>query len=490
MESRTIITFDSINFHTFVTWMYLVVILYIFCPIFFLLISPKNKTNRRSFVSNFIQSIWIEQRVKYTLISSIFTLFIIILVLIFMGSSNAFNDFLIFIALLLFPVSTFLIALLWYPAKQVYKLRTLVLAMSIWLIVRICFVGVFFIGRVSEFRDYVLVPQLNQVPGQDYYIPASVFGGSAGLIVCLTVSFASILIAARLVRQRPTEVKYLAFAACLCPTVFLIFGSFALSFGWMTIDFAIAALTFGWLLSAKKQPKSAAGDDSSEDQIRNSPNYDHAVQTHGKDKKWNGRVVTVFSSLPSAILSISGFVFTATIPAILLKWVFHEMIEFRLDGSAGSWSMVWTVALGLGLTTFAVARFSESRHQTGQIAVAAFLCAFAIMIFDPADDAKSFAVVFTMPVLVLGMLAQIATVVLDNHRWSWPFWACYLFIYIFVHSMSASGYATDLSRLDLFSWINMSVIVFVFLFVIPAYFASDRCQPQTLAMTSLANSHD
>ena len=96
---------------------------------------------------------------------------------------------------------------------------------------------------------------------------------------------------------------------------------------------------------------------------------------------------------------------------------------------------------------------------------------------------NNFSVVFTMAIAVLGTLSLIATVVLDRHRWTWPFWACYLFIYIFVHSMAGSGYVKDLSKLDLFSWINMSLIVFLFLFAIPFYFASDRCQRQAIATT-------
>ncbi len=50
------------------------------------------------------------------------------------------------------------------------------------------------------------------------------------------------------------------------------------------------------------------------------------------------------------------------------------------------------------------------------------------------------------------------------------------FIYIFVHALNASSYVKDVSKLDIFAWFNMSVIVFIFLFPIPIYFWSTRQQ--------------
>ena len=188
---------------------------------------------------------------------------------------------------------------------------------------------------------------------------------------------------------------------------------------------------------------------------------------------------------------VGGFVLIVIVPAIVLKWAFHDLFGFRLDGAAEAWATIWAVALGLGMLSLTVASRYEHQHRAVQLAIAAFLCVFAIMIFNWGAEsdysrmghANEVGVLFTMVIFVFGTLALIATVVLDQLRWTWPFWACYLFIYIFVHSMAGSGYVKDLSKLDLFSWINMSVIVFVFLFAIPIYFASDGFQRRALAKT-------
>ena len=178
------------------------------------------------------------------------------------------------------------------------------------------------------------------------------------------------------------------------------------------------------------------------------------------------------------------FVVIAVFPAIASKWMFHNLFGFRLLGAAGSWATIWAVALILGLLAFAVTSRYEHRNRAARVAVAAFLCAFAIMIFNWNQEfdinvqglVLQFPIAFTMPIVLFGSLALIATVVVDKHRWSWPFWACWMFIYIFTHAIAGSAYVTDLSKLDLFSWINMSLIVFIFLFAIPAYFASDQAQ--------------
>ena len=377
-----------------------------------------------------------------------------------------------------------LIALLWYPNEKLYKFRILVLAVTMWLILRIGFIGVFFMGRVPQFRGSPLVPEVNQVPGLEFYIPGSVFGGLAGLLACVGVSLVALVIVAPLVREQRLEVKYLAVVACLCPIVALIFVAFEITFSFVTIDFAITALTLGWILSATKRSKAAQTDDSGEDRVRKSSGYDRTVQM--RSKKWMARILTVVANLPRHALSLlpaiaraGGFVFVAVIPAILLTWAFRNIFG---DGSAVLWAAIWVTGLGLGLTTFAVARFYERRERAAEVAVAAFLCAFAIMIFDLDDLGKTFIDVFTTPVLVLGTLALIVTVVLDKYRWSWPLWACYLFVYILVHSLSGS-YVRGVSKLDLFSWIHMSVIVFVFLFAIPVYFASDQAQGRTRLAT-------
>lgn len=498
----------------------IIVLSYLLAPLAFMIFGSRTGIRRICSISKLLRSCTNEQTFKYALIAILVTVFALILTLIFREfalisiseylrqfvSSNSvrgnfhefFTDLFILAVLLLLPVSTMLIALLWYSTKKLYKFQTLALAASIWLIVRICFIGVFFIGQVPEFYDRVLVPQLNQVPGQDYYIPGSAFGGLPGLLTCVGVSLISLLISASLVRGRRKEIKYLTFAACLCPVVFLIFGAFRIIFSIITIDFAIMALTLGWVLSITKQSKGNLTDSSDKNPIREASDYDVAISP--QSKRGTARVMTVVANLSSlTVMSrTGGFVLAAIVPAILLKWVFHDTLGFRLDGAIGAWVTIWAVALGLGLTTLGVTFFYERQDRARQIAIAAFLCTFAIMIHFPINPLHNiqFSNVIIWSILALGMLtlsmttilvvgtlALIATVVHDKHLWTWPFWACYMFIYIFVHSMYGSGYETDLSKLDLFSWINMSVIVFVFLFAIPTYFASDRCQGRTLETT-------
>ncbi len=502
-------------------------LLYLLVPLIFVTFGPSRRTRRRTILSNLFRSCVNERKLVHVLIIIFAILSVIILILSFpvfalkpvseyttqFVSSKAvrgdFYEFLtdicILAALLLLPISTVLIALLWHPTGKLYKPRISVLAVAMWFIVRICFIGVFFIGRISEFRDNPLVPQLNQTPGLRYYIPGSVFGGFTGLIVCITICLFGILISSFLIRRQPIEVKYLTFAACLSPIILLVFAGFKITFGFAAIDFAITALTLGWLLSSTAHSKSVRTVETAECSVPNRCDYNLTTSMQGEKLMSPDRSVVGNSTLLSAMSRAIRFIFTAIIPAILLKWAFHNIFGLRLDGAAGSWATIWAVALGLGLITFAVTRFSEPQDRTKQVSAAAFLCGFAIMVhadYNPlADifvhaDYNSLADIFTLTilvlwtsgltatvVLVLGTLALTTTVVLNKHPWAWPFWACYLFIYIFIHSMSGSGYATDLSKLDLFSWINMSVIVFVFLFAIPIYFASDGFQRRALAKT-------
>lgn len=503
-----------------VVWVYIVVMFYLLSPTVFLLIRDRNTSNKSGFVSRIIRLFFTEQRLKYFMIFSPAILFMIICTLFFnefvftyseqifgefvssIGSSavayDLFVDVLIFVALLLFPLSTILIALVWYLSKKHSRPRILVLALAIWLITRICFIGVFFIGRVPEFFDNPLVPQINVTPGLRYYIPGSVFGGFVGFIVCIAICLLSILISLPFTRRQRVEIKYLTFAVCLSPIISLIFVAFKITFGFFTIDFAITALVLGWIISATLKRENVSSVDISEGTAQNRSLY--GISDRVKvEKRFQLRLPHVNSlSILSAISRIGKFVLVAIMPVILLRWTFHDILGFIPDGSVGSWITIWSVALGLGLATFAVTRFYDRRDRALQVATVAFLCAFAIMIHipinpvsnNPIDNiffwsiiALGFLSYTTTIILALGTLALIATVVLGKLNWSWPFWACYLFIYIFVHSMAGSGYVNDLSKLDLFSWINMSVIVFVFLFAIPIYFASDRCQRQPLAKT-------
>ncbi len=129
----------------------------------------------------------------------------------------------------------------------------------------------------------------------------------------------------------------------------------------------------------------------------------------------------------------------------------------------------------------------EQRHRAEQLGITAFACTFAIMTFawgteydpDVGGYFNLYAILFSMPILALATIALIATVVIDKHRWTWPFWACWLFIYIFNHSLNASSYVKDVSKLDIFAWFNMSVIVFIFLFAIPVYFMAGARAPLT-----------
>jgi len=498
--------------------------LYLLVPLIFVTFGPSRRTRRRTILSKLFRSCVNERKLVHVLIIIFAILSAIILILSFPAfalkpvseyttqfvSSKAVRgdyyefliDICILIILLLLPISTVLIALLWHPTGKLYRLRISVLAVAVWFIVRICFIGVFFIGRISEFRDYPLVPQLNQTPGLRYYIPGSVFGGFTGLIVCITICLVGILISIPFIRRQRIEVKYLTFAACLSPIILLIFAGFKITFGFVTIDFAVTALTLGWLLSATARSKSARTVETDECSVSNRRDYNLTASVQGEKLMSPDRSIVDNLTFLSAMSRAVRFIFTAIIPAILLKWAFHNIFGLRLDGAAGSWAMIWIVALGLGLITFAVTRFYDRRDLPMRNAVATFLCAFAIMIQPPINllanilpignlsigDIFIAAVAVlgilawtTTLILVLGTLALITTVVLDKHQWTWPFWACYLFIYIFVHSMAGSGYATDLSKLDLFSWINMSVIVFVFLFAIPIYFASNGFQRRTLA---------
>ncbi len=71
---------------------------------------------------------------------------------------------------------------------------------------------------------------------------------------------------------------------------------------------------------------------------------------------------------------------------------------------------------------------------------------------------------------IIGLLLSVTV---DRLRWTAPFWAGCLFVYIFVHAFAGTAYIKSIATLDLFSWINLSVIFALFLFAIPAYFAKD-----------------
>ena len=341
------------------------------------------------------------------------------------------------------------------------------------------------------FLDYpAFVIDPNSLIDDHLFLVPATFGGIAGLLICTTASIAGLSIIWLIMRSWQTDVKFVASLACLCPVVVLIFGVFELTFFYVSIDFAITAVMLGWIMSTANRSQCAQTYDCGTDIVTKFPdNRDGELATI---ERLGIRFRTNSSRFVILVLRAGVFIVVTVIPAIMLKWVSQDRLGARLDGSVISWSTIWVIALVIGLTAFSFASLYERKDRAQQVAVVAFLCAFAIMIFNLATEFDSdlpgyidvLGLILTLPIFILGTLSLILTVVLDNQRRTWPFWVCYLFIYIFVHSMAGSGYVKNVTKLDLFSWGNMSVIVFVFLFAIPAYFASDRCQRQTLATTS------
>lgn len=442
----------------------------------------------------------------------------------------------LFLSQLLLPITTLLMTLIWYLAMPIHRFNVALLILGIWFTIRIGFTVVLLTDADLRMQDHIA--------------GRAVFGSFAGLWICIVLSIGSAIITGLVLRDRHRALRYLTITACLSPLIVLMWGVLEISVEWLAIDIPITAFLFGWMLSAFNRKPSVSRYVGHVDQVSGSCDTGKKVRDQSKSwvntppttisvplVLWRWLVAGIFVLMAAFIVIIfkwvlenllgfsiggivgswamtwivavalgtlafataaryerwswvivGGFALVAIIPAIVLKWAFHGLIGLRLDGAAWSWMTIWAVAFVLGSLTFLAATRYEHQNRALQISVAAFSCAFAIMIlnwgteFDYKLSAyiNDIGVVFTWPIFGIGILGLIVTVVTDNSRWSSPFWACYLFIYIFVHSMAGSGYVKDLSKLDLFSWINMSVIVFVFLFAIPAYFASDRCQERTL----------
>ncbi len=144
-------------------------------------------------------------------------------------------------------------------------------------------------------------------------------------------------------------------------------------------------------------------------------------------------------------IGIGAFLITAILPAIAAKWALIEIFQFRLDGSIVSWMIVWAISLTLGGLTFAVASIYECRRRASEVALAALICAFAILIFHLWGGERiredghynAWSLFVTSPIILFGPMALISTVVINKCRKSWPFWACWTFIIIFVHGFAA-----------------------------------------------------
>ena len=527
-------------------WLYSVATIYLSTPIVFILV------NLFSTPVNIILSACIRLRRLFTTITifSVITLSINILsqheiaiefieIVFTQDVYELYSVIARFLLLLLLPISTLLMMLIWYSTVPIHRLNVALLVLSIWFTIRIGLTVVLLTEHDLNIQDHIA--------------GRAVFGSSAGLWICIVLSVGSAIISGLVLRGTRPVLKYLTITACFSPLIVLIWGVLEISVEWLAIDIPITAFLFGWMLSAFNRTPSISGDVGHADRVGGS--CDTGKKVRDQSQSWVNTppatisvplvlwrwlvaglfvlmaafillmfkwllenlfgssiggivgswamtliVAVVLGALAFAVVAhferwswviVGGFALVAIIPAIVLKWAFHALIGLRLDGAAWSWVTIWAVAFGLGSLIFLVATRYEHQNRALQISVAAFYFAFAIMIFNWGTEfdykltayINDIGVVFTWPVFGLGILGLIVTVVTDNSRWASPFWACYLFIYIFVHSMAGSGYVKDLSKLDLFSWFNMSLIVFVFLFAIPIYFASDRCQRQTLTIT-------
>ncbi len=472
---------DDIVYTIQVFWIYSLVPIFLIIPAVFMLANHCSDTRRCSYASKIANIILEDSRfhrfIAITMFLSMVALSISILSLhdftrgfveeilmrlgyhkhLFKELYTFYSITALFIAQLLLPITTLLMVLVWYLIALILRRNIALFVLAIW-----------FAFRIGLMNAFLTETDLNV---QDHPGARTVFGSFIGLWVCVVFSAGSVAISRLLLRNARPATKVLVIGACLCPLIVLIWGASEISIGWLTIDFAITAFILGWLLSAVCRPASVRGDIAPVDRIEMSP------------------TIPSVSPSPRKWFVAGGFLLVAVFPSIMSKWAFHSLLGLSLDGAVKSWATIWAVALALGFFAFTTAIRYECRGRAGELGTAAFLSAFAIMIFNwgaESDDklmayVNDVSVVFTMPVLLLGMLALIATIVLDTHRWTWPFWACYLFAYIFVHSMSGSGYVNDLSKFDLFSWINMSAIVFIFLFAIPICFArAYRSQQRTL----------
>ncbi len=363
----------------------------------------------------------------------------------------------------LIPVSTLLAILTLYSASTLHNLKLMILGITMWFSFRIALTVTFMANMDLNLQDNIGT--------------RAVFGSFNGLLLCCLLSVGFAVVCRFMLRHTKLTLQVLAIALCLSPVVALIWVSYDITIRWLTIDYMVSPLIFGWIVSSLN--RSNRLDTPQNRDIR----WTSATQDHYTHQlEWRRRIsfALAASHWYSKIIRICLFVVLVIVPAILLKMAFHSTFQFRLDGSVESWMMIWAIASFLGCAAFLFSKLYELPNRAVELGVVAFLATFSIMIFNwnrEFDEQlmahqNQFSVVFTMPIVVLAIPTLIATVVIDKHRWTWSFWGCWIFIYIFVHSLAGSGYIKDLSKLDLFSWINMSVIVFVFLFAIPIYFAS------------------
>ena len=411
---------------------------------------------------------------------------------------NGYPDLLACSVLLLLPLSTVLSAMLWQTTENGRRPGLAVTTICAWLILRLNLVGVLFLGLVPEVFDLTLTPQIHQQPGQIYHRPGDVFGGVGGLTLCSLGVLMAFVIGVKGRGAIGPKTLIATVGACLSPMIALLFASSKLVFGILTIDMAITALTFGWLLSNHRG--SMDGQAITQEERTASNLCDGYSETRRKQRILQpfGLFVGDENRVRYMVKGVGGLLFATIFPAILLKWAFHNAFGLPLNGDVASWIAIWSVVCVLSLFTYILFRNYNRPDRAILAATAAFLCAFSIMVHMPINPIGNILVdnillwsiialanlgLTSTVILVVGTSALFATIAFDVFRWTRPFWAGYLFIYIFTHSFANSGYANDLSKLDLFSWVNMSVIVFVFLFAIPIYFANEGVRPQHVTTT-------
>ena len=474
-------------------WLYSIVLILLFVPVAFILlnhIAYRNHNRLWSLFTRTVSHILVHQRLMTTV--TILGVLLLSLSILYHGSyayvissvekifmrfgysaliPDDIDEFSLMITILttqlLLPISTLLIILTWHLATSTRRIIFLFLGIAVW-----------FVFRIGLTVVFLVEPELNL---QDGIEKQAVFGSFAGLWICCVLSFGSAAISGFVLQNASYTLRVLVIMACLAPLLVLIWFTFDISVRWLTIDYFISALVLGWLLSEFNRSSRIGGDCNRSDNIGGPTPVVVGDTMNHSDWKRRIRVFTDNHSWISSMIRVCLFMVLVIVPAILLKVAFHSVFGFRLDGSAAAWAMIWSVALSLGCFAFFIARLYELRGRALQLGTVAFLCTFAIMIFnwnaefDPMlmGHQNQFSVVFSMPIVALAIPILIATVVVGKHHWTWPFWTCWVFIYIWNHAIAGSSYIKDLSNLDLFSWINMSLIVFVFLFAIPIYFASD-----------------
>lgn len=361
---------------------------------------------------------------------------------------------------LLLPISTVLMLLSLFAYRRDRISRLALVYVSIWLSVRMAYV----VGH--NIAPYPI--NLND------HDPRLVFGGLIGSLIMLTLALAAIAIGGWLSRRSMRWHSYLITSVIGAPVLVLIWGTFDIGFVIAAADYSVTVFAVAWMLSAHCREKM----------------FRHVVLTP-KDNIVDSKVPSTERRMPHRSLLLSPswirvvlLVLIALIPATVLKWFIREVWELPLNGSVTTWIAVWLIALVLGALSYVSALSYDSKDHALTTGVSAFLGAFVILILNLGEEHlqpfpghfNAWGVLLSIPLAFSSLIGLVVTVAIDRWRWSLPFWTGCLFVYIFVHSFAGHRYVIDLSELHLFSWINMSLIVFVFLFSIPAYFASNRVQ--------------